>query len=109
MSVQSLKVRPMQESESIVANRTCELGNHSHESSEDNALEGASPGRAGGLASYRAATLRNHCSAVMATTRTRFRWRTGVPSLSKRGEGNTHKQEISDACACGDPRRKGGS
>jgi len=98
----------MQESESIVANRTCEVGNLSHESSEGNALEGASPGRAGGLASYRAATLRNHCSAVMATTRTRFRWKTRVPSQSKRGEGNTHKQVL-DTCTCGDPRRKGGS
>ena len=98
----------MQESESIVANRTHGSSNHPCESSEGNALEGASPGRAGGLASYRAATSRNHCSAVMATTRTRFKWRTGVPSLSKRGEGSTRKQ-VSDACACGDPRRKGGS
>jgi len=57
MSVQLVGVQPMQESESVVANWTCEMGNHLHESSEGNALALARGGRAEGLASDRAATL----------------------------------------------------
>jgi len=92
MSVQLVGVQPMQESESVVANWTCEMGNHLHESSEGNAFALARGGRAEGLASDRAATLGNRCSAVIGTTRTRFKWSVRVPSRSEVGEGSTPKQ-----------------
>ena len=107
MSVQLVGVQPMQESESVVANWTCEVGNLLHESSEGNALALARGGRAEGLASDRAATLRNRCSAVMGSTRTRFKWNVRVPSRSEVGEGNTPEQ-VSDRCTWGDLRRRGG-
>ena len=87
----------MQESESVVANWTCEMGNRSHESSEGNALALARGGRAEGLASDRAATLGNRHSAVIGTTRTRFKWRVRVPSRSEVGEGSTPEQVQTDA------------
>ena len=97
MSVQLVSVQPMQESENIVANWTCEMGNHSHESSEGNALALARGGRAEGLASDRAATLGNRCSAVIGSTRTRFKWSVRVPSRSEVGEGSTPEQVRTDA------------
>jgi len=56
LSIQSWRERPMEESSTIVANRTHDMGDHSCESSEDNAPVLARGGRAGELASDRAVT-----------------------------------------------------
>ena len=63
----------MEKSETIVADRTCEYGNISHESSGDNVLRNASSDHPGGLASIRAIALSECCSIVISRTHSR-RW-----------------------------------
>ncbi len=61
----------MEKSETIVADRTCEYGNISHESSGDNALRVARPDHSGGLASIQAIALSECCSIVIPGTHRR--------------------------------------
>ena len=88
----------MEESDTIVANRTHGLGDHSCESSEDKALASASWGRTEGRASDRAATRTlwsngialsgvraHHVNAVQVELK-------GVPSLFIQGEGYSPEQ-----------------
>jgi hypothetical protein len=96
----------MEKSETIVADPTCRLGNHLHASSGDNAPASASWGRAEGLASRWAVTLRNHCSVVKSTTRTRFEWSSwhAEPLHARR---RRYPRASSDMCTCGVLRRRG--
>jgi hypothetical protein len=95
----------MDESETIVADPTCRLGNHLHVSSGDNALASASWGPAEGLASHQAITLRNHCSAVMPATRTGFKWKVRCRACTR--EAKATPPSKSDRCTWRDLRRMG--
>jgi hypothetical protein len=97
----------MQEPESIAANRTCELGNYSHESSEDKAPASASWGPAEERASHQAATLWNRYSAVSGTTRTGFKWVEGGCRASLRLAKAASPSKWG-RCTWRDLRRRGG-
>ena len=97
----------MEKSETIVADPTCRKGDHLYVSSGDNVLTSASWGRAGGLASHRAATSRNHCSVVRSTTRTRFKWNSWCAEPLSVGR-KQYLRASSDACTRRAPRRMDG-
>ena len=63
----------MEESETIVADQTCEYSNAPHESSGDDALRVARPDHPGGLASIQAIALSKRYSIVNLRTHSR-RW-----------------------------------
>ncbi len=104
----------MEESDTILANRTHALSNHACESSEGNAPASASWGRTEGPASDRAATRTvrsygialsgvraHHVNAVQVELE-------GVPSLFIQGEGYAPEQVWTDALGKA-PRRRGSS
>jgi hypothetical protein len=97
----------MEESETIVADLACRLGDRRHVSPGDNAPASVSWGHAEGLASRQAATLGNRCSVVRGTTRTWFKWSGGCAEPSPTWVKALSAGK-SGGCARGAPRRRGG-